>query len=75
MNTFPNQRSEPAWKSAYVSAIFAGEREIPFRVAAAQAALRERLSQLPYCPEARSERERIENALRMLRLLLINATD
>jgi hypothetical protein len=63
--------TQPEWKELYAAAILENNRRaIPSRVASAQHVLRRRLQELRYSEEQRSERERVESAMRMLDLLL-----
>jgi hypothetical protein len=62
--------TEASWKDAYVAAIFESDRRnIPLRIASAQAVLRTRFYQLRNSAEQKQERDRVENAMRMLDLL------
>lgn len=64
-------QEEPAWKSLYTAAIFETDKlKLQERVLSARQALVRHLRTLPYAPERRGERERIEYALTMLDLLL-----
>jgi hypothetical protein len=59
------------WKELYAAAILEPNRHaIPQRVASAQSVLRRRLQELRYSEGHRTERERVESAMRMLDLLL-----
>jgi hypothetical protein len=62
--------TEAKWKDAYVAAIFESDRRnIPSRIASAQVVLRTRLFELRNSIEQKQERDRVENAMRMLDLL------
>lgn len=63
-------QENPDWKAAYVAALFESDkRRIPSRIASARSILSDRLYQLRYTVEQRTERDRIEHALKMLDLL------
>ena len=58
------------WKSAYMAALFENDKSrVPSRIASARSLLARRLCELTYAAEQRTERERIEHALKMLSLL------
>ncbi len=64
-------QEEPAWKSLYTAAIFENDKlKLQERVLCARQAVIRHLRTLPYSPERRGERDRLEYALTMLDLLL-----